>query len=125
MKTFCFLEDTRRNLGAALREQARRFVTIGFMIFAGAGCAGTQVASTPIHDDALSSVFLEPVRETSFQAAHPLKLPEATVADLLRGLHIIAVIAWMAGMLYLPRLYVYHCKESVENHEFERYSALL
>lgn len=26
----------------------------------------------------------------------------------LRALHIIAVIAWMAGMLYLPRLYVYH-----------------
>ena len=28
--------------------------------------------------------------------------------DLLRGLHIIGAIAWMAGMLYLPRLYVYH-----------------
>ena len=27
----------------------------------------------------------------------------------LRFLHIVAVIAWMAGMLYLPRLYVYHC----------------
>ena len=27
--------------------------------------------------------------------------------NLLRGLHIIAIIAWMAGMLYLPRLYVY------------------
>jgi putative membrane protein len=26
----------------------------------------------------------------------------------LLGLHIIAVIAWMAGMLYLPRLFVYH-----------------
>ena len=25
--------------------------------------------------------------------------------DLARGLHIIAVIAWMIGMLYLPRLY--------------------
>ena len=24
-------------------------------------------------------------------------------------MHIIAVIAWMAGMLYLPRLFVYHC----------------
>ena len=24
------------------------------------------------------------------------------------ALHIVAVIAWMAGMLYLPRLYVYH-----------------
>jgi putative membrane protein len=28
--------------------------------------------------------------------------------DLVRGLHIIAVIGWMAGMLLLPRLYVYH-----------------
>lgn len=28
--------------------------------------------------------------------------------DLVRGLHIIAVIAWMAGMMYLPRLYIYH-----------------
>lgn len=26
----------------------------------------------------------------------------------IKALHIIAVIAWMAGMLYLPRLYVYH-----------------
>jgi protoporphyrinogen IX oxidase len=28
--------------------------------------------------------------------------------NLLRALHIIAVIAWMAGLMYLPRLYVYH-----------------
>ena len=26
----------------------------------------------------------------------------------LKSLHIIAVVAWMAGMLYLPRLFVYH-----------------
>ena len=26
----------------------------------------------------------------------------------LKALHIVAVIAWMAGMLYLPRLFVYH-----------------
>ncbi len=32
--------------------------------------------------------------------------------DLLRGLHIIAVIAWMAGLLYLPRLYAYHTRAS-------------
>ena len=30
--------------------------------------------------------------------------------DLVRGLHILAVIAWMAGLLYLPRLYAYHVK---------------
>lgn len=29
--------------------------------------------------------------------------------DWLRAFHILAVIAWMAGMLYLPRLFVYHC----------------
>jgi putative membrane protein len=28
----------------------------------------------------------------------------------LKGLHIIAVIAWMAGLLYLPRLFVYHAE---------------
>ena len=27
----------------------------------------------------------------------------------IKAFHIIAVIAWMAGMLYLPRLFVYHC----------------
>lgn len=28
--------------------------------------------------------------------------------DWLKALHIISVIAWMAGLLYLPRLFVYH-----------------
>ena len=28
--------------------------------------------------------------------------------DWLKALHVISVIAWMAGMLYLPRLFVYH-----------------
>jgi len=28
--------------------------------------------------------------------------------SIAKAFHIIAVIAWMAGMLYLPRLYVYH-----------------
>jgi putative membrane protein len=30
--------------------------------------------------------------------------------NIVRGLHIIAVIAWMAGLLYLPRLYAYHTR---------------
>ena len=29
--------------------------------------------------------------------------------EILKALHIVAVIAWMAGLLYLPRLFVYHC----------------
>ena len=27
----------------------------------------------------------------------------------IKALHFISVIAWMAGLLYLPRLFVYHC----------------
>ncbi len=30
--------------------------------------------------------------------------------DWVKALHVIAVISWMAGMLYLPRLFVYHCE---------------
>ena len=30
--------------------------------------------------------------------------------DLWRGLHILAAIAWMAGLLYLPRLFAYHTR---------------
>ena len=29
----------------------------------------------------------------------------------LKALHVIAVIAWMAGILYLPRLFVYHAMQ--------------
>ena len=38
-------------------------------------------------------------------------MTEALVAvayPWLKALHIVAVIAWMAGLLYLPRLFVYH-----------------
>lgn len=27
----------------------------------------------------------------------------------IKALHVIAIISWMAGMLYLPRLFIYHC----------------
>jgi len=34
--------------------------------------------------------------------------PQSTGYLVVQALHIIAVIFWMAGMLYLPRLFVYH-----------------
>lgn len=36
-----------------------------------------------------------------------------TIYPWVKSLHVISVIAWMAGMFYLPRLFVYHA-ESVE-----------
>lgn len=40
----------------------------------------------------------------------------------LKAAHVVAVIAWMAGMLYLPRLFVYHCdvpKGSAQSETFK------
>ena len=34
---------------------------------------------------------------------------------VIKALHVIAVIAWMAGMLYLPRLFVYHCGAALDS----------
>ena len=31
----------------------------------------------------------------------------------IKALHIVSVISWMAGMLYLPRLFVYHSEQPV------------
>ena len=45
--------------------------------------------------------------------------PEFLSFDLLRGLHIIAVIAWMSGMMYLPRLYAYHTETAPPGSEFD------
>lgn len=40
------------------------------------------------------------------------------------GLHIIAVIAWMAGLLYLPRLYVYHTKAAAGSEMDETFKVM-
>ena len=37
----------------------------------------------------------------------------------IKAFHIISVIAWMAGLLYLPRLFVYHC-EAKQGSEFSQ-----
>jgi putative membrane protein len=44
------------------------------------------------------------------------------VYDWLKAFHVIAIIAWMAGLLYLPRLFVYHCdapKGSTQSETFK------
>ena len=42
----------------------------------------------------------------------------------LEAFHIIAVIAWMAGMLYLPRLFVYHCEAEVGSKQSETFKVM-
>jgi putative membrane protein len=42
----------------------------------------------------------------------------------VKAFHIIAVIAWMAGMLYLPRLFVYHCETLPGSPDSERFKRM-
>ena len=52
-----------------------------------------------------------------FEALNPFYL-------WIKAFHIMAVIAWMAGMLYLPRLYVYHCEVTPGSSESERFKVM-
>ena len=40
---------------------------------------------------------------------------------LFKSLHIISFVAWMAGLLYLPRLYVYHCEEKYNTKTYNKF----
>ena len=42
----------------------------------------------------------------------------------IKAFHIIAVIAWMAGMLYLPRLFVYHCEAEPGSKQSETFKVM-
>jgi len=42
----------------------------------------------------------------------------------IKSIHVMAVIAWMAGMFYLPRLYVYHCDTVRGSAESERFKVM-
>ena len=42
----------------------------------------------------------------------------------IKAFHIIAVISWMAGMLYLPRLFFYHCDASPGTPDSERFKTM-
>jgi protoporphyrinogen IX oxidase len=42
----------------------------------------------------------------------------------LKAFHVIAVISWMAGMLYLPRLFVYHCDAEVGSKQSETFKVM-
>ena len=49
-------------------------------------------------------------------------MASATLYLVVKALHVIATISWMAGLLYLPRLFVYHAdakKGSIQSETFK------
>lgn len=74
-------------------------------------------------------------RTTLVRALIGLALPAALFAVLvwwnpdwlypwIKAAHVIAIIAWMAGMLYLPRLFVYHCEAEPGSKQSETFKVM-
>ena len=42
----------------------------------------------------------------------------------IKSLHIVSMVAWMAGLLYLPRLYVYHSMAPVKSDRSETFKVM-
>jgi len=49
---------------------------------------------------------------------------DPTVYLFIKALHLIAVIAWMAGLLYLPRLFVYHADSAPGSDKSETFKIM-
>jgi putative membrane protein len=44
--------------------------------------------------------------------------------DWVKALHVVAIISWMAGMLYLPRLFIYHCDAEKGSRQSETFKTM-
>lgn len=42
----------------------------------------------------------------------------------IKAFHVISMVAWMAGLFYLPRLFVYHCETAPGSAESERFKVM-
>ena len=49
---------------------------------------------------------------------------EARAMEWVKALHVISVIAWMAGMMYLPRLFVYHADAAIGSDKSETFKVM-
>jgi protoporphyrinogen IX oxidase len=44
--------------------------------------------------------------------------------EWVKALHVISVLAWMSGMMYLPRLFVYHAESAVGSDKSETFKVM-
>lgn len=59
-----------------------------------------------------------------FHAVGALMFDWSDVYLWVKALHVIAVISWMAGMLYMPRLFVYHCSAEIGSVQSETFKVM-
>jgi protoporphyrinogen IX oxidase len=68
---------------------------------------------------AFVGIVLVPILFLGLLAWHPSGL-----YPWFKAFHVIAVMAWMAGMLYLPRLFVYHCEAEPGSRQSETFKIM-
>jgi putative membrane protein len=68
---------------------------------------------------AIAGVAVVAVLVVGLAAWHPSNL-----YPWFKAFHVMAVIAWMAGMLYLPRLFVYHCEAEAGSRQSETFKVM-
>lgn len=84
-----------------------------------AGERGThQGASSPAARAAISLVMT-----VAFAAALMIVIGDAAYL-WIKAIHVIAIISWMAGMLYLPRLFIYHCEAEKGSAQSETFKVM-
>ncbi|MFV0295450.1 MAG: protoporphyrinogen oxidase HemJ [Hyphomicrobiaceae bacterium] len=44
--------------------------------------------------------------------------------EWVKAIHVMAIISWMAGMLYLPRIFVYHCEAETGSEPAETFKVM-
>jgi protoporphyrinogen IX oxidase len=49
---------------------------------------------------------------------------DTDVIEWIKALHVLSVISWMAGMLYLPRLFVYHAQSQSGSEQSETFKTM-
>lgn len=46
------------------------------------------------------------------------------IYNILKSVHIFSVIAWMAGLLYLPRIFMYHADKKINKETSETFKVM-
>src|SRR5476649_710142 len=78
----------------------------------------------PTHGQNCLERQTEPIIGDMSMAIDILRNELANCIPWIMSLHIIAVIAWMAAMLYLPRLFVYHTETVPGSDSSERFKVM-
>lgn len=82
----------------------------------------THMTTGTIWLRAIISILIVVVVLWALFHVNPEQYPNATL--WIKSFHVISIICWMAGMFYLPRLFVYHCRAETGSKQSETFKIM-